>query len=179
VGDVIIVPGRSPGGPCDNLDDTIKTVFQTETSVMGVLDNLLFALTCGQSVPSTLAERRSYHADMVARFPGGYVFMSIIAPGSSMPNGETRSNSVVIMKEFSQHFLAYPMVMEGDGVWLSSMRMVARTMMITMPAEHPRKIFGTAVEAVGWAQQEVGPRATFSPTVFTAEFGSLRETLGW
>ncbi len=150
-----------------------------EHTVVGAMGNLMFGLTRGQCSSSVLKQRRAQHERMRTRYPSGYVYMNIIASGACMPNAETRKNITELTQEFAPHFLLHLLILEGSGVWHSSMCLIARTMALSMPTAPSANFFVGVEPALRWSDAKLRHRVQFESLAFSRELAILRSKLGW
>lgn len=167
-------------GHAQRVDDSpgnIEVFHEDAYTVQGRVGNLLIGVT--RQTGGGMANAAANHRRMLELYPHGFAYLAVAEGGLSMPSPETRKKMQQIAAQFGPHYLCHAVVLEGDGLWLSSMRMVASTMMVAVPKEHTKRVFANAGEAIQWAHGEAGTRAQFDTkdaVETVAEFQALMAT---
>ena len=136
-----------------------------EGYAVGCVGNVLF-VSAKATTPASLDAAEQATRQMVERYPNGFAQLLIMNPGAPMPSPEARKRITVLNDRFGKHTRAMAMVLGGDSLWTSSMRVVANTMMMVMPVGHQRRMFGDLVSAVSWLVAQLGRNADFSVSDF-------------
>ena len=120
------------------------------STLAGSCGNLAFVVTRGQGRRNTVRKRTRMLEELSAENPAGFFFLNVVPDGAAMPDEDARAISRTVNQRFAGRFIAQAIVLEGSGVWLNSMRLVARTMLLAIPSAHPRKVFESVEDAVAW-----------------------------
>lgn len=134
--------------------------FQDGGSVVGHDGNLMFAFASSVS-SGGVARGYDAHRRMATLYPEGFASVNVVAGGMRMPGAAERATMQQIAREFGGLYLAQAMVFVGNGVWLSSMRLVAATMMLAIPKAFPQRVFAEFQAALTWVREQADSAASF------------------
>ena len=118
--------------------------------LVGRVSNVLFSSTKGPTSMEGLAAADALSDRVLDEYPDGVAMLMIAEASSSMPSGEARAKISAMTRRMAPHIRAMALVFEGTGMWMSSMRMVSRTMMMAVPKKFPMDIFPTVEDAAPW-----------------------------
>ena len=158
------------------LPPNVEVFHEGEGTVQGRVGNLLVGVT--RQTGGGMENAAANHQRMLELYPAGFAYLAVAAGGLSMPSPEIRQKMQQTAARFGQHYLCHAVVLEGEGLWLSSMRMVASTMMVAVPKDHARRIFATARDATRWAHTESGREAHFDVAEANAAIEDFKARLG-
>lgn len=153
---------------------TFEVVCSDRRMLLGCCGSLGFYMKRGQNEGGNYEEARRLHQTLSDRCPDGYVFLNVVTSGTGMPSDEARATAAKITSEFEKNFRAQALVLEGKGLWLSSMRMIGKAMLMTMPRSYPVQFFGDVGEAVPWLHQTLAGEANFDPLLLLKDLEVAR-----
>ena len=123
----------------------------TDGHVIGHCGAVVFNVSCKAQTLDNLNHVSNLCAEMAERYPEGYVYMVVVTPGTPMAPPEVREGIKRLTHQHEDHIRAMALVIEGDGIWASSMRMLANTLMLMVPVKSsPRRLLGNVQEAMRW-----------------------------
>jgi len=152
----------------------IEVVYSEGGSFIGRYGNVLVGASTGQNSYEGLDASLQLHRRMRTEFPNGFAKIVITAGGARMPSADERTRINRLAGEFARNTLAVALIFEGDGLWLSSMRMVTKAMMLAISREFPQSIFATVPEGVQWLTQQCGCSAEFEPRALIEAIAAQR-----
>lgn len=147
---------------------------QDAHALLGRYGNVMIAVTRSSPTESYTAQSQVMHETMRAEYPNGFAKLIVTPGGTPMPSSEGRDAINRLSREFASSTLALGLVFEGDGLWLSSMRIITRTMMLAVPKSFPQTIFATVDEAARWLALQCGSEAHFSAPDLAAAVTAVR-----
>ena len=121
----------------------------------------MFINATGVATSGVLDDATKIHRSLATRYPQGYVYLLVTRADAPMPSAEARDRFAKMDKEFGPHLLASAMVIEGDGLLATTMRMVMRSMSIAFSKTYPMKYFASAEDALGWLEEQCGSERHF------------------
>jgi hypothetical protein len=156
------------------MDPKLHIAHQDEASFIGHYGNVLLGISSGKSSYSHLDLSYELHCKLRRDYPGGFAKLVISAGGAKMPSAEERVAIHRLATDFARNTLAIALVFEGDGLWLSSMRMVTRAMMLAIAKPFPQSIFANVPESVHWLASRCGSEAHFNASGLITAVASMR-----
>lgn len=133
----------------------------SDSGFMGRQGNLMFIYAKGEATPEVLAEAFALHREMSARYHQGYVYMLVTRADAPMPSRDARDAFERMDREFGPNLLGSAMVIEGDGLLASTMRLVMRSMSLAFSRAYPMKYFADPCEALDWLEEQCGSEKHF------------------
>lgn len=154
--------------------ERLEIAYREGDSFIGNYGNVLVGASAGQKSYAGLEASYALHTRMRTRYPGGFAKLVISGGGAKMPTLEERASINRLATEFARNTLAIALVFEGDGLWLSSMRMVTKAMMLAISRTFPQSIFANVPEAVPWLTKQCASEAHFDPSGLIQAVASIR-----
>ena len=150
----------------------LEVSYDNGTSVVGRFGNVVFSLTTGRGESAGYEAGEAMMARVDEEYADGWCMLVAAAAGAGMPTSEGRARSQATTARYADRLRGMAIVLEGDGLWMSSMRMVSQTMMMALASRQgfPKQIFGTLAEASSWLETSAGSAAHF-------EADALREAI--
>lgn len=155
-------------------DHELQVEYREADSFIGSYGNVLIGASAGQHSYDGLQASRRVHERLRDTYPNGFSKIVITAGGARMPSAEERARINKLAGDFARSTLAIALVFEGDGLWLSSMRVVTKTMMLAISRDFPQSMFATAPEAVPWLVKQCGSAAEFDQSGLIASIAAIR-----
>ena len=143
-------------------------------SFIGHFGNVLVGVSTGENSYAGLEASYQLHARMRTLYPDGFAKLVVTQGGARQPSPEARERINRLAAEFSRNMLAVALVFEGEGLWLSSMRMVTRAMMLATSHSFPQTTFATLAEAVPWLTTQCGSAAQFEAAALLNAIAAAR-----
>lgn len=138
-----------------------EILHDSQAGLMGQQGNLMFISATGVATSGVLDDATNIHRSLAQRYPHGYVYLLNTRADAPMPSAEARDRFAKMDKEFGPYLLASAMVIEGDGLLATTMRMVMRSMSIAFSKTYPMKYFASAPEALAWLETQCGSEKHF------------------
>lgn len=132
-------------------------------TILGRCGNALFAVSGGASTVEGLDRSHRFTLEMLEESPEGIAKVVLTAAGATMPSPEVRKRIKELSRDPREKLLCMSMVIGTTTAWSGMMRMVANTMMSTMPSAYPRAMFGNEEQAASWTYMHCGESAHFEP----------------
>lgn len=123
--------------------------------------NVLVGVSTGQNSYAGLEASYKLQERLRSQYPDGFGKIVVTGGGARMPSPDIRERVNKLVADFARNTLAVALVFEGEGLWLSSMRMVTRAMMLATSSSFPQSTFATVGEAVPWLTAQCGSAAHF------------------
>src|SRR5688572_4254034 len=136
--------------------------------------NVLVGLSTGQNSYAGLEASYKLQERLRALYPDGFAKVVITGGGARMPSPDVRERVNKLVADFARNTLAVALVFEGEGLWLSSMRMVTRAMMLATSSSFPQNSLSTVSEAVPWLASQCGSAAQFDASGLIAAIAAAR-----
>lgn len=132
----------------------------------------------GNASHPDLEASRALHLRLRDEYPEGFAKLIITPGGSRMLGNEEREHVNRLTREFAHSTLAIALVLEGQGVWFSSMRVVVKAMMLALPSQFPQQTFARVSEAAAWLFRQCGSAAAFDAPGLVAAAEAARPHSG-
>jgi hypothetical protein len=132
---------------------------------MGNQGNLLFTLATGAITQRGIDAGFELHHRMRREYPQGYVHFMLTRVNSPFPGAAERKRLSELADQFAPHQLGTAIVIEGDGLWAGTLRMVLRTMALTFRQAHPQQFFAASPQALTWLEQQCGLERRFDKAI--------------
>jgi len=138
-----------------------QLVYEGEDGIMGNQGNLMFTVAYGGLTNSGIDRAIALHRTMVQNFPAGYVHFMVTRLGAPIPSGPERDRLSKMSREFAHHILASAMVIEGNALWTSTVRIALSAMSLARVKAQPRQFFVTPREGLAWLEKTAGDARQF------------------
>lgn len=138
-----------------------KVMYEGDDGVMGRQGNLMFTVAYGGLTNAAIDRAFELHRSMKKDFPGGYVHFMVTRLGAPIPGGLQRERLSQLSREFAHHILASAMVIEGNALWTSTVRVALSAMSLARVKAQPRQFFVTPREGLAWLEKTAGAARQF------------------
>lgn len=138
-----------------------QLVYEGDDGVLGSQGNLMFTVAYGGVTSAAIDRAFGLHRSMKRSFPDGYVHFMVTRIGAPIPSGTERERLQQLSREFAHHVLASAVVIEGNALWTSAVRIALSAMSLARVKAQPRQFFVTPREGLAWLEQTAGAARQF------------------
>lgn len=104
----------------------------------------------GEVTTASVAATRACQVEMGAAWPRGVRILAVIAPGTRLPPADVRHQAALLDRELQNYVRAHATVLAGGGRWMAGARALLGAFFALTRTVYPRRVFGTAEEALRW-----------------------------
>lgn len=158
-----------------NLPAGCKLVHCRRDTVTARLDNMLLTCSCGTPTVASLDRAHQNLRLLKERNPEGILLLKVHEPGTKIPGADVRQKIVEMTRDLGDGLLAIATVFEGDGLWISSIRMVTRTVDMVVGGSYDHAIFANVEEGLAWLHRGYGAGWRYDPQQLCLVVEQLRE----
>jgi hypothetical protein len=152
----------------------IQVAVMNERWAGGALGNVVVtSWNAKLTVEDVMASERL--GDETARqFPNGYGAIAIVGHGIPMPGPETRRLIAEVTQKTSARTVAQVTILEGEGFWASTARLVLASMNLASQAQAAVRVSPDADDAAQFVLDRLGQRLTVDVPTLAAAVRAFR-----
>lgn len=133
-----------------DFDERFGVAMCRDGHVIGYAGSVLFSVTVTTPKLASYDVADRLTEQLIRQYPNGICQLIVASAGLPMPPPENRKRIADSMSRYDGNINAIAMVFQGGGLWASSMRVVANTMMMVIPSRCPRRMFGDFGSGANW-----------------------------
>ncbi len=138
-----------------------QLAYEGSDGIMGHQGNLMFTVAHGGITFAAIDRAFALHEQMMKSYPRGYVHFMVTRVGAPIPTGAARERLNELAQRYSHHILASAVVIEGNALWTSAVRIALSAMSLARKKAQPRQFFVTSAEALAWLEERAGNERRF------------------